>query len=73
MSSWSGQGDPNNPASWLGPFNFARSDTYALAGGPRGLLIAQETRAGTDARMVVRKFGQRTSAAPARSPAARPA
>jgi hypothetical protein len=60
VSSWSGQGDVHDPAAWAGPFAFGRSDAYALAGGPRGLFIAHETRQGRDARMVVRKFGTRT-------------
>src|SRR3954454_24764400 len=39
VSSWSGQGDIHDPATWLGPFNVADSSFFDLAGGPRGLWL----------------------------------
>jgi hypothetical protein len=60
VSSWSGQGDVHDRATWIGPIRFTRSDNYAMASGRRGLFIAHEVAAGRDARMQVRKFGTRT-------------
>jgi hypothetical protein len=60
VSSWTGQGDVHDPATWAGPFNIATSNYFALASGPRGLFLAHESPAGSEDRMVVRKFtGQR--------------
>jgi hypothetical protein len=60
VSSWTGQGDVHDPATWAGPFDIATSNYFALASGPRGLFLAHESPAGADDRMVVRKFtGQR--------------
>ena len=42
VSSWSGQGDIHDPATWLGPFNVANSSFFDLAGGPRGLWLAYQ-------------------------------
>ena len=56
VSSWTGQGDVHDPATWAGPFNIATSNYFALASGPRGLFLAHESPAGFPDRMVVRKF-----------------
>ena len=42
VSSWSGQGDIHDPATWLGPFNVANSVFFDLASGPRGLWLAYQ-------------------------------
>jgi hypothetical protein len=56
VSSWTGTGDINDPAAWSGPFKIAPSNYFALAGGRRGLFLAHERPAGTEDRMVVRRF-----------------
>jgi hypothetical protein len=40
VSSWSGQGDIHDPATWIGPFNVGKSSDFDLASGPRGLWLA---------------------------------
>jgi hypothetical protein len=40
VSSWSGQGDIHDPATWIGPFNFADTPDFDVASGPRGLWVA---------------------------------
>src|SRR4051812_22065741 len=51
VSSWSGQGDIHDPATWIGPFNVASSSFFDLAGGRRGLWLAYQVSA--------RSFGDR--------------
>src|SRR4051812_44670927 len=50
VSSWSGQGDIHDPATWLGPFNVAPTSYFSMAGGPKGLWLAyqQSSRSGDD-------------------------
>src|SRR4051794_34987172 len=57
VSSWSGQGDIHDPATWIGPFNVADTPYFDLAGGPRGLWLAYtaSTRTGDD-RIYARRF-----------------
>src|SRR5262249_10405327 len=61
VSSWSGTGDPHDPATWLGPYKIGQSSYFSLAGGPRGLwlLYARSLHTGDDA-LVVRHFNGRT-------------
>jgi hypothetical protein len=56
VSSWTGQGDVHDAATWAGPFKVAESEAFALAGGRRGLFLAHEAPAGPDSRIVVRRF-----------------
>lgn len=59
VSSWTGRGDVHDPATWAGPFRIAKSNYFALAGGPRGVFLAHE-RPGARDSVVVRKLaGQR--------------
>jgi hypothetical protein len=61
VSSWSGQGDIHDPASWLGPFKIALSNFFDLAGGPRGLWLAyQKSTRTADDRIYARRFNQKT-------------
>lgn len=61
VSSWSGQGDIHDPATWIGPFNVADSSYFDLAGGPRGLWLAYQVSArGGDDRIYARRFNLRT-------------
>jgi hypothetical protein len=61
VSSWSGQGDIHDPASWVGPFNVADSNYFDLASGPRGLWLAYQTptHTGYD-RIYARRFNPKT-------------
>jgi hypothetical protein len=61
VSSWSGQGDIHDPATWLGPFNVADSNYFDLAGGRRGLWLAYQTptRSSYD-RIYARRFDLKT-------------
>ena len=61
VSSWSGQGDIHDPATWLGPFNVANSVFFDLASGPRGLWLAYQlpTRTLGD-RIYARRFNLQT-------------
>jgi hypothetical protein len=61
VSSWSGQGDIHDPATWLGPFTVAPTSYFDLAGGRSGLWLAyqQSTRTGDD-RIYARRFNPRT-------------
>jgi hypothetical protein len=61
VSSWSGQGNIHDAATWTGPFKIAESNEYALASGPRGLwLLYADFNHGGDNPMIARKFnGQR--------------
>jgi hypothetical protein len=61
VSSWSGQGDIHDPATWLGPFNVAPTSYFDLAGGSSGLWLAyqQSTRTADD-RIYARRFVPRT-------------
>jgi hypothetical protein len=61
VSSWSGQGDIHDPATWLGPFNIAPTSYFDLAGGPKGLWLAyeQSSRSGDD-RVYARRFNPPT-------------
>jgi hypothetical protein len=56
VSSWTGQGDVHDAATWAGPFKVAESNAYSLAGGRRGLFLAHESAVGSDSRLVVRRF-----------------
>jgi hypothetical protein len=60
VSSWSGDGDPHDPATWYGPYKIGHSNYFQLAGGPRGLWLLRERSLGdaTDA-MEVRHFNGR--------------
>lgn len=71
VSSWTGQGDVHDAATWAGPFKVARSNAYALAGGRRGLFLAHESPAGADSRMVVRRFRKQRFGRARRVPASR--
>jgi hypothetical protein len=58
VSSWTGQGDAYDPATWAGPFKIAESNDFALASGPRGLWLAYaDFNHGGDNPIIVRKFG----------------
>jgi hypothetical protein len=58
VSSWTGQGDLYNPATWAGPFKIAESNEFALAGGPRGLWLAYaDFNHGGNNPIIARKFG----------------
>jgi len=61
VSSWSGQGDIHDPATWLGPFNVAPASYFDLAGGRSGLWLAyqQSTRTADD-RVYARRLNPRT-------------
>jgi hypothetical protein len=61
VSSWSGQGDVHDPATWVGPFKIAESNDFALASGPRGLWLGYaDFNHGGDNPIIARKFnGQR--------------
>jgi hypothetical protein len=61
VSSWSGQGDIHDPATWIGPFNVADTPYFDVAGGPRGLWLAYtaSTRTGDD-RIYARRFNVKT-------------
>jgi len=61
VSSWSGQGDIHDPATWLGPYTVAPTSYFGLAGGPRGLWLAyQQSSRGGDDRIYARRFNPRT-------------
>jgi hypothetical protein len=61
VSSWSGQGDIHDPATWIGPFKMDDSNYYDLAGGPRGLWLAFQTPTHTgDDRIYARRFNAKT-------------
>ncbi len=60
VSSWSGTGDIHDPATWFGPYKIGSSNSFALAGGPRGLWLLQEQELhDATARMEVRHFNGR--------------
>lgn len=61
VSSWSGQGDVHDAATWTGPFKIAESNDFTLANGPRGLWLAYaDFNHGGDNPIIARKFnGQR--------------
>jgi hypothetical protein len=61
VSSWSGQGDIHDPATWIGPFNVANTPDFDVAGGPRGLWLTYTaiTRTGDD-KVYARRFNLRT-------------
>jgi hypothetical protein len=61
VSSWSGQGDIHDPATWIGPFKIADSNFFDLAGGRRGLWLAYQTPTHTgDDRIYARRFNTKT-------------
>jgi hypothetical protein len=61
VSSWTGQGDMHDPATWAGPFKIGASNDFALGSGPRGLWLAYaDFNHGGDNPIIARKFsGQR--------------
>jgi hypothetical protein len=61
VSSWTGQGNPYDPATWAGPFKIGAANEFALAGGPRGLWLAYaDFNHGGNTPIIARKFsGQR--------------
>jgi hypothetical protein len=61
VSSWSGQGDIHDPATWIGPYNVAASDYFDLAGGPSGLWLTYDvlTHSGYE-RIYARRFNPKT-------------
>jgi hypothetical protein len=71
VSSWTGQGDVHDAATWAGPFKVAESNAYSLAGGRRGLFLAHESPVGADSRMVVRRFRKQRFGRARRVPAKR--
>jgi hypothetical protein len=72
VSSWSGNGDPHDPATWYGPYKIAHSNYFELANGPRGLWLLHEKSLhdATDA-MEVRHFNGRKFGPAHRIPAGR--
>ena len=73
VSSWSGQGDVQDPATWRGPVRIASSNDFALAGGPRGVwLLYADFGRGLENRMIARSFdGRRAFGRAHRIPAGR--
>jgi hypothetical protein len=61
VSSWSGQGDIHDPATWIGPYKIADSNYFDLASGPRGLWLAYQTPARYGyGRIYARRFNPKT-------------
>jgi hypothetical protein len=71
VSSWTGQGDIRDPATWAGPFKVAHADYFGLASGKRGLWLAHNTPVGSEDRIVARKFNGRRFGKVHRVPAGR--
>jgi hypothetical protein len=71
VSSWTGQGDVHDVATWAGPFKVAESNAYSLAGGRRGLFLAHERPADTEGVLVVRRFRKQRFGRARRVPASR--
>jgi hypothetical protein len=71
VSSWTGQGDIHDPATWAGPFKIAHADYFGLAGGKRGLWLAHNSPVGAEDRIVARKFNGRRFGKAHRIPAGR--
>jgi hypothetical protein len=61
VSSWTGQGNPYDAATWAGPFKIGASNDFALGSGPRGLwLVYADFNHGGKNPIIARKFsGQR--------------
>jgi hypothetical protein len=58
VSSWTGQGDPYDVATWAGPFKIGESNEFALGSGPRGLWLAYaDFNHGGRNPIIARKFG----------------
>jgi hypothetical protein len=61
VSSWSGQGDIHDPATWIGPFKLGRPSDYDVASGPRGLwLLSSVLTANGDYKIYARRFNVKT-------------
>jgi hypothetical protein len=60
VSSWSGQGDIHDPATWRGPFNVANAPYFDMAGGRRGLWLTYQLTASGGDRIYARRFNLRT-------------
>jgi hypothetical protein len=61
VSSWSGQGDIHDPATWLGPYRINKTSDFDVTSGPGGLWLVYSALTSTaDYRVYARRFNLKT-------------